>query len=325
MAAMPVALRHRARSTRRAQDRRPWGSPLAVERRAISQWWEGSHFLFRSLVVAVATLVPGIGILWATSNNPDDVVATTFWSQVATTLISLGVVGVFYESFLKAAFLRDMQQALGLNSALLDAGLVDALRESDSVRLKQHFATAKTISVFPADPLTWHVQNYPWLLPLAQERKMVVRIYLPTADTLSASKGDVGGGIPGSDVAACARTFEEYRTSWDAAGIKANGSRLERFSYVGVPHGGFLFSGDAAAILVEDPIGVNRYQSGLTYLYRGPRAKDTIDWLTAAIARLNAAPIDGSPSDDRDAREILPLIGRGEPDAADLGTEGAVG
>lgn len=287
------------------------GPGLAVERRTLGKWWEGSHFLFRSLIVAVATLLPGVLILWSTSNNPKDVVAATFWSQIATTLISLGVVGVLYESFLKTAFVRDIQRALGLNSALLDTGLVDALREPDPVRLKQHFSSAKTITVFPADPLTWHVQNYPWLLALARERKLVVRIYLPTAAAMSASKGVVvADQLSGDSIEACARTFDEYRSSWDAAGFKTNGSRLERFSYVGVPHGGFVSAGDAAAIFVEDLIGLNRHLSGLTYLYQGPGAKGTIEWLTAAIDRLGAAPIDGSAADERDAHEILPLIPR---------------
>ena len=283
---------------------------MAEERRTLGKWWEGSHFLFRSLIIAVATLLPGILILWKTSSIPDDVVAATFWSQIATTLISLGVVGVLYESLLKTAFLRDIQKSLGLNSALLRTGLVDALREPDLVRLKQHFGSARTITVFPADPLTWHVQNYPWLLQLARERKLVVRIYLPTAAAMSASRNGTVADLPGPvTVEACARTFDEYRSSWDAAAFRVKWSRLECFSYIGVPHGGFVFDGDAAAIFVEDLVGINRHSSGLTYLYRGPNAKGTIEWLTAAIERLDAVQIDGSMADERDAHEILPLIG----------------
>lgn len=289
---------------------RPWGTRLVEERRTLGKWWENSHFLFRSLIVAVVTLLPGILILWKTSSISDDVVAATFWSQVATTLISLGVVGVLYESFLKTAFLRDIQQSLGLNAALLGTGLVGALREPDLVRLKQHFGSARTITVFPADPLTWHVQNYPWLLQLARERKVVVRIYLPTAASMSASRTGTVANQSGPDsVEACARTFDEYRSSWDAAAFKPKWSRLECFSYTGVPHGGFVSDGNAAAIFVEDIVGINRHSSGLIYLYRGQNAKGTIEWLTAAIERLDAAQVDGSMADERDANEILPLIG----------------
>lgn len=268
--------------------------------------WEESHFVVRSLVVGLCALIPGILLLWV-ATSMENAVWATFWSGISTTVISVGILGVLYEAFLKRALVRDIQQGSQIDSRLLNAGITDATLDPESVHLKEIFGAANKLEIVPSHPLTWHDKNFTWLIKLVQERKITCRIYLPEPSKYGNLLGAVVDGDPQLATGEhCSAKFNQYMQYWDSEAANSKNSTLEVFYYRGYPQSGFILSDTSAVIYASTPKG-NSAISNIAYIYRGIAAKATIGWLESAIRQLNAVPVAGTLPDKRTPEQILPL------------------
>lgn len=276
------------------------------------QTWEDSRFVVRSILVGLFTVIPGIIVLWLASSIENGVWAT-FWSGISTTVISVGILGVLYEAFLKRALVRDIQQGSQVDSRLLSAGITDATLDSDSVHLKEIFGASNTLDIVPSHPLTWHDNNFTWLIRLVQERQVKCRIYLPEPTKYGELLRAVVDGDPQLATGEhCSAKFGQYIQYWDSEAANNRNSTLEIFYYRGYPQSGFILSDTSAVIYASTPKG-NSNISNIAYIYRGKAARSTVEWLESAIRQLNAAPVAGTQPDIRTPEQILPLSPRSLP------------
>ncbi|MDR7358923.1 hypothetical protein [Paeniglutamicibacter sulfureus] len=262
--------------------------------------------MVRSIVVGLCTVIPGMIMLWIASSL-DSGVWATFWSGISTTVISAGILGVLYEAFLKRALVRDIQQGSQIDYRLLNAGITDATLDPDSVSLKEIFGASNKLDIVPSHPLTWHDNNFTWLIRLVQERQITCRIYLPEPIKYGRLLEAVVDGDPQLATAEhCSAKFNQYMQYWESQDANSNNSTLEVFYYGGYPQSGFIVSDTSAVIYASPPKG-NSAINNIAYIYRSKAAKATIGWLQSAIRQLNAAPVAGTQPDQRTPEQILPL------------------
>lgn len=275
--------------------------------------WERSHYLVRSVVIGLVMVAPAILLLWwaesaragAAAKGSSDVVFPSILAEASTALLSIGLLGILYDAFLKRALMRDIQESLQINSALLGSGLTLVTLDSEELRFRDHFRDSKEIHVFPANPLIWH-REMNWLITLAREKTVTVHLYLPEATKYSAWLEASDPNWAHEDAAYCEREFSEAASRWGKVNFTATGSRLERKSYEGYPRSGFIVSDEAAVVYVDDPSGDSGLP-GMIHAYKGSGASSTIEWLKEALSRLNAPTVEGAQPDRRSAQQILAL------------------
>lgn len=298
-------------------------------RQTWAERWEGFSYLVRSMLIGVVLVIPGVVLLFVAAflseppppGSAQNIVWPTLLANLGTTLISIGVVGVLYEGFLKDALMRTLRADVGINSALFDTGLVQVSLQPEELRLGEIFAESITLDIFPANPLEWRQQNFGWLTRLAGKKVISCRVYLPEPAAYSALRGLVPGAGVQASAEQCEDSFGEYVNYWKDARI-ASGSTLQRLAYQGHPHGGFIVGDHAAVIYILDVRGRNTAVGGVAYVYRGLSAQPTIDWLRMSVSAMNTATIDGSETDVRSIEDILPLSPAGQRQTTGVKPEG---
>lgn len=208
-----------------------------------------SRYIERSRVVAV--FLGALGIVLVVVGVALDSAIGTVSASIGSTLITIGVLSVLYDAFLKEVLLEDVFDAMALQQNIRAIDLETVLRK-DQVDLPAALEGASKIDSIPLDPIAWSQQDWPRILEQAAASRLPVRVFLPNHDSphidVLAHRLDV-------DISDLAHQIgqlpDRLGRSWDQKGAGQRGSTLDVLLYGGLPAIGVLRT--QSHVLLEIP------------------------------------------------------------------------
>jgi hypothetical protein len=211
------------------------------------------RFFERSIVVGLA--LAAVGILLIAGGIEVEEVLGTLLASVGSIFVTVGLLSVVYEAYLKDLLIREIYGALEIKQSLQAIDLRE-LVQRDQVDVDAILVDADQISVLPLDPMSWLLQDWPRVAAVARKASVVVTIYLPTHDSphievLAQRMGidavDLGGQI--------VRLPDQLAESWDQKSAGRSGSSLQVILYGTVPAVGLLRTGRATVLELPPSLG----------------------------------------------------------------------
>lgn len=268
--------------------------------------WQKSRYVLWSIIITAALLLSGLGLFWLAASLQESTVLSAFLSGIASALVTLGMLEIFYEAILKRALVQDMRESSRLESDIYDVGLSKVAMERDAVKKIEVFESARSIDIAPLHPLTWLDREAHWLVTLARQQPIKCRIHLPEPNSYS----EILRYLESDDRELstshfCNAKFRQYMNIWDRHDKDFSASSLEVLYYAGYPQAGYVVSESAAVI----DIGIAKLHNTdyISYIYKGQSARTSISRIKQFVDRLGSVSIAGSAEDNRPAEDILPL------------------
>jgi hypothetical protein len=264
------------------------------------------RYIERSIAVGAILTAIGIAII-ATGLIVGDV-GGTLLASLGSIFVTVALLSVVYDAYLKDVLIREIYGALGIQQSLQAIDLREIVRR-DQVDITGALADADQISALPLDPMTWVLQDWPRLASAARKATLPVTIYLPThnnphievlARRMGSDPVELGGQI--------AQLPDELAESWDQKEAGETGSTLQVILYSAVPAVGLLVTQRIMILEVPPSLGYatadrsslalifgNKGWSALVEDFVGDQLKpDRIPAFSRSIMR----PISGSTSPD---------------------------
>jgi hypothetical protein len=186
-----------------------------------------------ALIATVGTVLVAIGVVVGE-------VLGTVVASLGAILITVAVLTVVYDAFLKDVLLGEIYTAIGVqkNIQALDLRMVV---EKNQLDLTQALAGATEITAIPLDPETWSQSDWRHLLDSAAAKAIRIAVYLPNHDSPHIDGLAARLGKDRDELAAhIADLPDELAQSWDEKGLAIRGSRLNVYLYGTVPLVGLL-------------------------------------------------------------------------------------
>jgi hypothetical protein len=172
-------------------------------------------------------------------------------ASIGSIILTVALLSVLYDAFLKAILLEEIYDALELQQNLRAIDLRAIVRK-DQVDLEEVLAGATAVEVIPLDPISWSHQDWPRVLDCASSSKVSVEIFIPNHDSPHIEVLARRMGADSEELAQqIARLPDELGRSWDQKNAGGAGSSLRVVLYGGIPANGILRT--QQRILIEIP------------------------------------------------------------------------
>ena len=237
----------------------------------------------------------------------------TVLSDAASALLSIGLISLIFELFLRESYARALRKFLELKGALVTSGLVDI--KSGAVDLSARIAHATTVRAVVRDPQAWVLAHYSSIVAAAVKRSVDVTLLFP--DSESTHFPAVAESLDYSP--------EELRTSlelalsaikqrWGTAGTIHAGSKIA-VKTVQLPLYELTCIDDFAVCTFDS--SVEHRQGGTQYSFSFSGGGHPIDWFESQISSVGDAGElwagdDRTPAPRRRSSQLQ----RGDRDAA---------
>jgi hypothetical protein len=242
-------------------------------------------------------------------------VVGTLLASIGAILVTVALLSVVYDAYLKDVLIGEVYDALGIQQSLRAIDLRE-IAEKDQIDLASVLEDAIEIKVLPLDPVSWLLQDWPRVVAAAGgSTKADVTVYLPSQD---APYIDVLASRLEADVLDLTKQIvqlpDQLADSWDQKQIGASGASLQVILYSAVPAIGILAT--QRRILLEIPPSLkyatadrgslalvfgNTGWSGLVEDFAFEQLKDE---RIPAYSRSVMRPLDGSTSPDAQATAV---------------------
>jgi hypothetical protein len=271
------------------------------------------RFIERSITVGVVLAAIGFGLI-AAGIEVEEVVGTLL-ASVGSIFVTVGLLSVVYEAYLKDLLIREIYGALEIKQSLQAVDLRE-LVQRDQADVAAVLVDADQISALPLDPMSWLLQDWPRVTAAARKASLVVTIYLPSHDSphievlaqrMGIDAADLGGQI--------AQMPDQLAESWDQKSAGQLGSSLQVILYGTVPAIGLLRTGRLTMLELPPSLGYATADRSALALVVGHEG-----W-----SSLISDFVDDQLEEDRIpaySRSIMrPLTGSTSPDAPDIDRE----
>ncbi|TDD20771.1 hypothetical protein E1218_21970 [Kribbella turkmenica] len=98
--------------------------------------------------------------------------------QLLGAIISIGLISILYEAFLRRTYGRDLRRYLRLKSSMVASGIQDVV-PAEQVEWQNVLSDAADVRIILRDPGAWLPANQPWLLASARKRELRLTIAVP--------------------------------------------------------------------------------------------------------------------------------------------------
>jgi hypothetical protein len=135
--------------------------------------------LSRTKAVVTALVAVGLGLLlvWVGEGQSAESRRTVL-TELGAVVISVGVVTVAYEWYLRRTFTEELLEVVGLQQALARVGIEKVCPLGD-VDWAEVILDSREIAVLLIDPLPWMDENWPRLLERAHSEGSKIEIFVP--------------------------------------------------------------------------------------------------------------------------------------------------
>jgi hypothetical protein len=243
-----------------------------------------------ALSAAIATsLASTLGLFLVARMRPG--VPTTAFTNIAGVLLSLGIVAIVYDFFLRNSVLYETLNIVGIKQSVASIGLRE-IRLGSTPNWRELCSGAERISILLNNPLVWVQSEWNSVLDAAKTRAVDVCIYIPRAGWSDIASLSERLGFEKSDFVPQlnnARNFLE--TSWktEARNIK-DGSKFTLRSYKGIAAYEIALFDDQVLLIIPDSIQKRLSAPTLMLEFGGTEAANTNSWLRDQLAILDAEP-----------------------------------
>ena len=238
-------------------------------------------------------------------------VAGTVIASIGAILITVAVLSIVYDAYLKDVLIGEIFDALEIQQSLQAIDVRGVLRK-DQVDLAELLGDAVEIRVLPLDPVSWVHQDWDRIAAYAGTAAVPISVYLPSHNgphmEVLARRLNL---LPAELEKQIARLPDQLVTSWDQKEAGAGGSRLQVILYEAMPAVGVLTTGRRMLLEVPPSLQYPMADRNCVAIVLGedgwsPWVEDFIsDQLkqgrVPAYSRSVMRPLDGSPSPDLDS------------------------
>jgi hypothetical protein len=182
--------------------------------RAPSTLVRAPRFIERSLTVAALIVTAGTALV-AVGVVVGEVLGTVI-ASLGAILITVAVLSVLYDAFLKDVLLGEVYTAIGIQKNIQAIDLRTVV-EKNQLDLAEVLAGATEITVIPLDPESWSQSDWRHLIDCAISRATRIAVYLPNHDSPHI---DALATRLGADRDELASHIADLPMSWDEAGTK---------------------------------------------------------------------------------------------------------
>jgi hypothetical protein len=243
------------------------------------------------LVSAVTGFGSIIGLIFVAKMSQG--VPTTALVNILSVFLSLGIVGIVYDIFLRGSVLNETLEIVGIEESVANIGLRN-IQQDSSPDWKVLCSGSQRISILLTDPLAWARSQWTHVLETACIRAVDVSVYIPRADGDHVDSLASRLGFASSDFVSQLKSAKDFlETSWSAATKKESlkkGSKFSLRTYQGVAGYEIGLFDDQAVIMVSDPLDRDYLAHSLVLEFSGTTARPLYNWLYGQLTRLDAGP-----------------------------------
>jgi hypothetical protein len=244
-------------------------------------------YLFAAVVVTCGSII----FLFLTAGMKPGI-PTTALVNILSVLLSLGIVAILYDLFLRGSVLHETLEIVGVKESVTNIGLRD-ISQGSPPDWKVFCSGAQTIAILLLNPLGWVENEWTHVLSAARSRSVDVSIYIPRADgdhiELLASRL----GFPTSEFVPLLKSAKNFlESSWRGEADKSikKGSKFTLRTYQGIAGYEIGLFDDRAVMIISDPLDRHFPTRSLVIEFTGTRARPLHDWLHGQLADLDASP-----------------------------------
>lgn len=211
------------------------------------------RFVERSTTVAAILGVFGFAAL-AVGIGVGEVVGTVI-ASFGTILITVGLLSVLYDAYLKDVLLEEVFDAMSIEQNIHSIDLKEVVRK-DAADLSKLLMGAAEVRVLPLDPVSWAHQEWHRVLENAVGSAVQVEIFLPNHDSPHVDVLAQRFGLEKEELAhQIGRLPAELSKSWDQKKANRAGSSLAIYLYGSVPAIGILWTSHGTMLEIPPALG----------------------------------------------------------------------
>lgn len=205
--------------------------------------------------ITVAAVLAGFGVAALAVGVVVGDVWGTVIASLGSALITVGLLSVLYDAYLKDVLLREIYGALKIEQNVHSIDLKEVVRK-DRVDLSSLLSGADEIQVLPLDPGSWSHQEWHRIVEHASQGVITVKVYLPNHDSPHVDVLAQRLGVAAEELSnQIARMPTELALSWDQKKASSLGSTLEINLYGAVPAVGMLATQRGMMIEIPPALG----------------------------------------------------------------------
>jgi hypothetical protein len=243
------------------------------------------------LVSAVTSLGSVIGLIFVAKMSQG--VPTTALVNILSVFLSLGIVGIVYDIFLRGSVLNETLDIVGIEESVTKVGLRN-IQQGSPPDWKALSFSAQRIAILLTNPLTWVQSEWTHILEAATIRSVDVSVYIPRADGEHVEPLASRLGFKGPEFVAQLMSSKDFlERTWNAAKNSDSLKRDSIFSlktYEGVAGYEIALFDDQAIIIVSDPLDRDFPVHSLVLEFAGMAGRPLYDWLHGQLTKLDAGP-----------------------------------
>jgi hypothetical protein len=255
---------------------------------------ERDHFeVFKTrsgLAALAATAIALIALIaaaaWLTS------VAQTAVTSVASSVLTVGLITLVYDGYLRRSFTTELLRLVGLQSNLAAAGVEEIVQEPD-LRWNELLAHSTRYRILLLDPTTWIDREWPHVIASGRSRKIDVEVYLADPDGASlerlAENVSLLLGELQQRLTTAQRVLED---SWTTAARSdppiQSGCKLTVRLYDRIPGFMMALADDHAVVITGGALGRHPGENALALRFERANSQLSDHWFEEQVARLEA-------------------------------------
>jgi hypothetical protein len=234
-------------------------------------------------IAAIVTAVSVVGLLLIPNLEAGPL--ATGLTSVASVLLSLGVITVLYEVFLRGSFTAELLSLVGIARNLHDVGLHEVVKEQD-IDWEAVLGGCKRFRVLLLDPAPWVDREWPRVLQSGRDHSILVDVILPSPTgpslvTLASQLGfDVDDFRQRADTA-----LNVVEEGWKNAGLVSR-SRLNLHLFEAVPGYGLVLADDKAVVLLSSTAARQPAESMVALRFQADARVFPVAWFHSQLDRM---------------------------------------
>lgn len=150
-------------------------------------------------------------------------------TSLLSTVISIGILSLIWEYFLRRSYARSLHHYLSLKSSLVATGLTEVSdTNEEQIDLHTELGRASRIRCIARNPIDWNLRHLNAVMKAAQSREVHVEIVVPNPDGLHLAAVASSLGLGEQDLANNISTaIDTIKTRWQQANVVASNSTIQ--------------------------------------------------------------------------------------------------
>jgi hypothetical protein len=216
------------------------------------------NVLTRTVIISLILVGLGFaGLAYVSARSID--FASALLSNLASAVLTIGVVALVYEWFMRRAITADLLDLVGLKQNLSDAGIQEVTEEA-RLDWGEVLTGGSDFELLLVDPTAWYEREWSYILSAGRQRAIHLQLYLPDPDAHELEALAISLALQPDEfrqtVKRVARQVEDgWKTARAADEPIKTGSSIQISLYMGFPTHALLRADDEVVLLLYASLG----------------------------------------------------------------------